>query len=61
MNVDQCPVLEIVSSNEIKVFSPLLNENLNVTVSDEWIDVISESDEQVFLTIDLDEKTIVEE
>lgn len=61
MNVDQCPVLEIVSSNEIKVFSPLLDENFNIAVSQEWIDVISESDEQVFLTIDLDEKTIVEE
>jgi len=62
MNLDQCLVVA-VSDEELKVqvYSPLLKKEIIVSTTKEYYELINESEEQIFVTVDLSENKIVEE
>lgn len=61
MNLDQCLVVA-VSDEELKVqvYSPLLKKEIIVSTK-EYYELINESEEQIFVTVDLSENKIVED
>ncbi|MDJ1089820.1 MULTISPECIES: hypothetical protein [Staphylococcaceae] len=62
MNLDQCLVVA-VSDEELKVqvYSPLLKKEIIVSTTKEYYELINESEEQIFVTVDLSENKIVED
>ena len=62
MNLDQCLVVA-VSDEELKVqvYSPLLKKEIIVSTTKEYYELINESEEQIFVTVDLSENKTVED
>lgn len=62
MNLDQCLVVA-VSDEELKVqaYSPLLKKEIIVSTTKEYYELINESEEQIFVKVDLSENKIVED
>lgn len=62
MTLDQCVVVA-VSDDEFKVqvYSPLLKKEIIVSTTKEYYELINESEEQIFVTVDLSENKIVED
>ncbi|TDM15178.1 hypothetical protein [Macrococcoides canis] len=62
MNLDQCLVVD-VSDEELKVqvYSPLLKKEIIVSATKEYYALINETEEQIFVTVDLSENKIVED
>lgn len=60
--LDQCLVIDVTEDkNELLVFSPLLDEEIKVRADDVVMNIVEESDEQIFLTVDIETKKVVEE
>ncbi|WJP96741.1 hypothetical protein [Macrococcus bovicus] len=60
--LDQCLVIDVTEDkNELLVFSPLLDEEIKVQADDVVMNIVEESDEQIFLTVDIETKKVVEE
>lgn len=60
--LDQCLVVDVTENqNELLVFSPLLDEEIIVKADEATMDIINESNEQIFLTVDVENKHVVEE
>ena len=60
--LDQCLVVDTTdNTNEIIVFSPMLDEELIIQADDVVMNIISESEEQIFLIVNTDTKKVVEE
>lgn len=62
MTLDQCVVVA-VSDDEFKVqvYSPILKEEIIVSTSEEYYSIINETEEQIFVTVDLTTNKIKEE
>jgi hypothetical protein len=60
--LDQCLVIDTTEKqNELLVFSPILDKEIVVTADEVTMDIVNESDEQIFLTVDVENKHVVEE
>lgn len=61
MTIEQCPVISIdEASKELTLYSALEKNDFVVRVDDMIFDLVIESDEQVYLSVDLENKSLVE-
>lgn len=60
--LDQCLVIDTTEKqNELLVFSPILDKEIVVTADEVTMAIVNESDEQIFLAVDVENKHVVEE